>query len=271
MNIVENVSVVMPFRNGFEYAKEAIDSMLDTDIGSELIIVSDDSERIETDKLISYVKSISGKGFTVTLLLNNVRGGFPKTVNRGVAESTQDNICVVNSDLVFTPNWLSTMMKYITNGVHMVGPRTNYSAGCQRLAWPKFYRNKQELYDMALDYSAMRANNYTLANWIIGFCILFTRRMWDTLEGFDERFGLGNSEDIDLCFRARELDFTIAIVEDVYVHHFGSISHGINGIAGEVYTALLKENHEKLVDKLGKAVVDRYYPSQIIGDTEVLS
>jgi len=56
----------------------------------------------------------------------------------------------------------------------------------------------------------------------------------------DEKFGIGMFEDDDYCIRAKKAGFTIAVVEDCFVFHKGSVSFG----------KLAVENYRQLFEKI---------------------
>src|SRR5947209_403928 len=64
----------------------------------------------------------------------------------------------------------------------------------------------------------------------------------------DERFGVGFFDDDDLCFRAREKGFRLAIAQDVFIHHFGNRTFAGLGLDTR---GLLQENFERFRDKWG--------------------
>jgi tetratricopeptide (TPR) repeat protein len=55
-----------------------------------------------------------------------------------------------------------------------------------------------------------------------GLCLLLKKQDYLELDGFDERFGLGNFEDDDLCLKTRLRGGRLLIVHDSYVHHLGN-------------------------------------------------
>ena len=81
-----------------------------------------------------------------------------------------------------------------------------------------------------------------------GFCLLIKRAVLEAVGGLDERFGLGLFDDDDLAERARRAGFSLAVAQDLFVHHFGSRTFAGAGVdAG----ALLEENQAKFQAKWG--------------------
>jgi GT2 family glycosyltransferase len=67
--------------------------------------------------------------------------------------------------------------------------------------------------------------------------MLVKRSVIEKIGGFDERFGMGNSEDDDFCLRAAKANFMAVIAGDVFIHHFGSKS----------FEKIGRKNYERLV------------------------
>jgi len=92
-----------------------------------------------------------------------------------------------------------------------------------------------------------RGRRFTVEG-IIGFCMLIRREVVSLIGGFDERFGIGNFEDYDYCLRARLAGFRIVVVDDCFVHHYGSRSFAGNRID---YASLMDRNYALFRQKWG--------------------
>jgi len=73
----------------------------------------------------------------------------------------------------------------------------------------------------------------------IGFCLCIDRRVIDEIGGIDERYGIGNFEDDDFCVRVRAAGYAIYVCDDVFIHHFGSVSFQTNNVD---YRATMHDN-----------------------------
>ena len=65
---------------------------------------------------------------------------------------------------------------------------------------------------------------------VIGFCMCLDRRVVDEIGGLDPAYGTGNCEDDDYCMRLRAAGYEIALCEDSFIHHFGSVSFRTNKV-----------------------------------------
>lgn len=78
-------------------------------------------------------------------------------------------------------------------------------------------------FDLHLERGRMRAARKRLGTdraelWLTGACLLVSRRLWEAIGGFDDRYFL-YWEDLDLCRRAREAGASLAVVPEARAVH----------------------------------------------------
>jgi hypothetical protein len=98
----------------------------------------------------------------------------------------------------------------------------------------------------------------------IGFCLCIDRRVVDEIGGIDERFGAGNFEDDDFSMRVRAAGYKIYVCDDVFIHHFGSVTFAANKID---WQASMHENWTKFARKWGleeQFPLNGYQPQPVI-------
>jgi len=95
---------------------------------------------------------------------------------------------------------------------------------------------------------------------LVGFCLLLPRDLALEMGGFDERFGLGNYEDDDLCMRIRSRGYRLVVACDSFIHHYGHVT--INALEDFDLTALLSVNREIARRKWGEDLIDLIYKVQ---------
>ncbi len=101
------VSVIIPSYNHEAYVCEAIQSVLDQDWASfELIIVDDGS----TDGSLEVIQGFKDKRI---LVISQENQGAHAALNRGLSLAVGAYISVLNSDDVFAPNRLATLIPYL--------------------------------------------------------------------------------------------------------------------------------------------------------------
>lgn len=191
------------------------------------------------------------------LIANSDNLGFAKGCNQGLAASDGDTVLFLNNDTVVTPHWLARMLGVLhsADDIGMVGPATNYASGQQQLAVP--YVQVSEADDFSKEH-ARRFSGYSFdTRRIVGFCMLLKRSVLDETGGFDERYGLGNFEDDDLCLRVMLQGYRLRIVYDSYIHHFGHMT--TNSLPDANLGSLLQINREKAKLKWGRDIHELIY------------
>lgn len=83
-----------------------------------------------------------------------------------------------------------------------------------------------------------------------GSCMYIKREVLDTIGYFDEKYGMGYREEVDLCFRAKEVGYKILSSPSAEYIHFVSQTNGALGIKNDTYDYFMSKWGSKL--KLGK-------------------
>jgi GT2 family glycosyltransferase len=238
------VSIIILTYNNLEITKQCIESILKNTNKThyEIIVVDNGS----TDKTSEYLQSFS----SFQLILNKENYGFPKGCNQGYEIAKGNYICLLNNDTIVTENWLERLIYHLNNGFDIVGPCSNFVDGKQQVNL-EIYNNETELNQIAENFYNKNQYKSESVNWIIGFCMLIKKEVIEKIGLFDEKFGLGNWEDIDFCTRVinnicSKYRFKIAIARDVFIHHFGTQT-----FKNMNYLKILKENQQIYIDKMG--------------------
>jgi len=236
------ISIIVPVYNKWEETKACLDSLMKTKTDDDEVIVMDNGSNDDVAASLAFYSGIKGRH-------NDENLGFPKAVNQGVSLASGEYVCIMNNDIVVAGNWIDLLIDHIEKGhADIVGPITNESSGKQaRLV--KIYRNYEELEITAREVAEVNQARFTEVGWLIGFLMVCPRTIFEKLGGFDERYKMGNWEDIDFCYSAKQAGYTLAIAEDVYVHHFGTASFKEDIIG---YRKLLKDNQVLFEEKWGK-------------------
>ena len=234
---MKKLSIIIPFHDCVEYTNLCIESIYDNTKDFEIILIDNGSSKEEINKLKFFPGSWNWK---INIIRNEINKGFPAAVNQGFTEATGDIICVLNNDLVVTPDWAEHLIWHLDHGLDVVGPRTNYIDGPQILLI-SVYLNKEELYERAREHYKKNKHKRWAFPRLVGFCLMFKRGVYEKIGGFDEDFGIGNFEDDDWDLRAIEAGYRLGISRDVYLHHFGSITHKLLNLD---YNKLLRKNEK---------------------------
>ncbi|WP_342421561.1 glycosyltransferase family 2 protein [Paenibacillus sp. FSL E2-0178] len=220
----------------------------------EIIIVDNGSK----DGTVNYLKFHYPE---ITLIENAENLGFAKGCNQGVEVADGEQILFLNNDTVVPPGWLAPMLRALESDstVGMSGPVTNYISGHQCV--PVTYSELKDMEEFAQEYCEARRGSVKEVRRLIGFCLLVKRSVLDEIGCFDERYGLGNYEDDDLCLRAIQHGYKLLIAEDSFIHHIGHASMGQNPSFD--LSTLLKQNENKAFQKWGANIHSLIYAPPI--------
>lgn len=174
------------------------------------VIVVDDGSPIAIRDYPSYV----------TLVSRESNGGFPFAVNDGWAASTGDIIITSNNDIVFTPGWLEAIVLPLEKGYDISSIRTTDNSG---------YDTEDKITD---------GDKF-------GSLWAMRRAAYESIGGFDLRFGKGYFEDTDYRRRAMEAGFRVGKNHNHLVEHVGRATYDAIDPDRELYAKNIRVYAEK--------------------------
>lgn len=125
----------------------------------------------------------------------DTNGGFPEAANTGFEEAMGDILILSNNDIQFTRGWLEAIIEPLNQGYDIS-------------------------HIVVSDSDALVLNEITEDEYF-GSLWAMTRRVYEKLGGFDERFKNGTFEDKDYYVRAKRAGFRIGMNHAVVVNHIG--------------------------------------------------
>lgn len=123
--------------------------------------------------------------------------------NKLIKRSTADYICLLNTDVEVTPDWLDDLLEVFEKeeDVGIVSCITNACGiAKQRQSLTKEYRVED-------------------SSQLSGFCLVFPKKIWKEVGGFDEEYEL-YGEDSQFCVDVKKLGYRLLIRRDVFIHHY---------------------------------------------------
>lgn len=190
--------------------------------------------------------------------------GFAGGNNVGIAEFLKDeelsHICLLNSDVVVTDGWLDRMLASSADIVSAVTNKADseqcvpvdYELALDECRVPETEAMSEEAYAKVASFAdrwhAAWAGNIVEAEPTF-FCVLLKSKACRAIGLLDDTFFPGGFEDDDYCVRARQAGYSMALVRDAFIHHWGSASFG--QLQYEYFSERAQRNKKYLESKHG--------------------
>lgn len=213
-------SIIILTLNQIRFTRECLASLYEfTPEPFELIVVDNGS----TDETRAFLKDFAERNPNVKLVFNDKNLGFAGGCNQGLALARGEYLLLLNNDVVLTEGWLTKMRRPMERdpSIGIVGPRSNKVSG-EQILLDATYQSVGELHQYARNRSRKHAGQGHHAPMVVGFVLLMPARLVAEIGGLDTRFGTGNFEDDDFCYRAQLAGWKIWVADDVFIHHYGS-------------------------------------------------
>lgn len=230
------LDVVIVNWNTGSYLRECLESVAATrqsvfELG-EVVVVDNASTDGSLDELGS-------PALPLQIVRNIENRGFAAACNQGAREGDADLLLFLNPDTRLNPETLDRSVAFMADpenskigiaGVKMVGEDGDGRVSCSRFptllmfftmmtglshAFPKRFPTQR----LAVE----ELNRSGAVDQVIGAFFLVRRSLFQTLEGFDERFFV-YMEEVDFAYRARTLGYASHFLADVAVYHKEGVS-----------------------------------------------
>lgn len=228
------VSLVIVVWNAKKHVIECLESLREhcRDVCDEVIIV-DNASTDGTPELIAEMFP------EFKLIRNSGNLGFAKANNIGIAQSSGEYVCLVNSDVKFTSDCVSPMISFLAEHpeVGMVGPKMLATDGEVRRStmrfptvWNQFCRalgldivfKKSRLFGGLL-MAEFDHKTTTPVEVLNGWFVVVRRTALDRVGLLDPQFFM-YAEDLDWCYRFHKAGEKIVFFADAEAIHYGGAS-----------------------------------------------
>lgn len=234
----QSVDIIVPVYGGQEHLERLMPSLRDTTqaIETRVFFVDDQTPKEKGgDEVRKFVSSRLEKNWELICAERN--GGFAATNNLGASKGSGTYICMLNSDTVPHPGWLSYMLATLDSYPQVGGVGA-------KLLFPPWSKDPQRPgnkiqhagvafnparmpYHIFLGWSAdhPKVNRHLMMQACTGACFLTRRKLWEKIGGLNTIYGQGNFEDIEYCLEVGQRGFDIAYNPDAVLYHWGSGSN----------------------------------------------
>ncbi|RCH55889.1 glycosyltransferase family 2 protein [Mucilaginibacter hurinus] len=219
------VAVVILNWNGIKHLQQFLPSVLTSTWKNLEIILGDNGS---TDGSVEYVRSLYP---SVTIIQNDANYGFTGGYNRVLSQVEADYFVLLNSDIEVQPGWIEPVISLMEgdNLIAAAAPKVKSyqhrdkfehagAAGgfIDSFGYP-FCRGRM-FYEIEDDHGQYEQSGEIF--WATGAALFIRKRCWDEAGGFDERF-FAHMEEIDLCWRLKNIGYKIMYCAQSTVYHVG--------------------------------------------------
>jgi GT2 family glycosyltransferase len=245
----EPVSILIPAFNQLDFCRQCVETLLRTTTPPYKLILVDNGS---TDGVSAYFDSIAG----ATVVHAKENRGFAGGVNLGF-ECAEGHVVLLNSDTLPPAGWLDRLTAALesSSDIGLVGPMTNYAAGCQRIPDLAF-DSMEGVEEYARQLAETERGKIRDAPKLVGFCMMIRKEAREKIGLFDESFGIGNYEDDDYCMRAIFAGYRVCVALDAFVFHYGSRTFTGMGVTDDKWRDLLDSNERRFLAKWRGACPD---------------
>ena len=210
--------------NGKKLLEQFLPSVVEHSNEATIYVVDNAS----TDDSLDYIKT----NFPIVQIIQNTKNkGFAKGYNDALKQIDAEIFCLLNNDVEVTQNWLSPIVDTFKTepNTAIIQPkildykRKNYfeyagAAGgfIDKFGYP-FCRGR--IFN-TVEKDENQYNDSAEIFWASGACLFIRKSIFEELKGLDENF-FAHMEEIDLCWRAKNLDYNIKYVGASTVFHVG--------------------------------------------------
>lgn len=219
------VAVVILNWNGTKYLKQFLPSvMASTWPGLEIVM----GDNASTDDSVAFV---SENYPTVSIIQNDKNYGFTGGYNRILAQVDADYYILLNSDVEVVPGWIEPVISLMESDELIAAAAPKLLAYAQKDTFE--HAGAAGGFIDAYGYPFCRGRlfnevekdhgQYELSGevfWASGASLFIKKKYWDLAGGFDERF-FAHMEEIDLCWRLKNMGYKVMYCAQSTVYHVG--------------------------------------------------
>ena len=218
-----NIAVVLLNWNGLTYLKQFLPTTIEHSKAACVYVIDNGS----TDDSVAYLKQVNG----IQLIELDKNYGFAGGYNLGLRQIDAEIYCLMNTDVKVNKDWISPFWEKFNQNPNLA------------IAQPHLLDfNKPDSFEYAgaaggyldmLGYAFCRGRLFectekdtgqydqtAVVHWASGACFFIRKSIFDELGGFDPSF-FAHQEEIDLCWRARNMGYEIQSISQVKVWHVG--------------------------------------------------
>jgi GT2 family glycosyltransferase len=219
------VAVVILNWNGIKYLQQFLPSVMASTWPGLAVVMGDNAS---TDGSVDFVKANYP---TIRVIQNDSNYGFTGGYNRVLKQVEADYYILLNSDVEVVPGWIEPVIALMQSddSIAAAAPKilayankdTFEHAGAaggfiDDYGYP-FCRGRM-FYEVEKDNGQYQQSGEVF--WASGASLFIKKKYWELAGGFDESF-FAHMEEIDLCWRLKNLGYKVMYCAESTIYHVG--------------------------------------------------
>jgi GT2 family glycosyltransferase len=248
------VSIIIPVYGAIELLNQCLISLHRSNLQNYEIICVDDCAPSNTPYDYDFYGNI-------VVVKNDGNQGFSNTCNNGVKHAKGECVLLLNSDTIVTNTAIENALAKLKSNskIGLVGSKLiNIDGSVQEAGGVIWSDTRVENFMRGKSSRIPYVEFDRVSGYVSGAALFSTKKIWDELGGFDQKFTPAYYEDTDICVRARSKGYK------VYYCHDSEIIHAEGGTNGTDVTTGIKSYQEKNKNKfslLWKKYIEKTFPS----------
>lgn len=221
---MKKIAIVILNWNGKTLLEEFLPSVILHSMDAHIYLADNQS----TDNSIEYIKTNFP---SITIIQNKENYGYAAGYNHALKEVNEPYLCLLNSDVEVTENWLQPILEMFDKEpntviiqpkilAYKVKSSFEYAgAGGGFIDKYGFPYCRGRIFD-TLEKDISQYNDNRTIFWASGACFFIRKSTFEQLNGFDEDF-FAHQEEIDLCWRTFNQNLQIKYCGWSTIYHLG--------------------------------------------------
>src|ERR1700733_8899702 len=225
MTNIPKVAVVILNWNGVKYLRQFLPSVLSSSYPNLDIIVGDNAS---TDDSVEFLRQ---KFPSVKIIQNDENYGFTGGYNKVLEHVDADYFILLNSDVEVSDGWIEPVIALMESDPLVAAAAPKIKAFAQKdhfehagaaggfidkFGYP--FCQGRMFYEIEEDRGQYDESGEVF--WASGAALFIKKKYWDEAGGFDDRF-FAHMEEIDLCWRLKNMGYKVMYCADSEVFHVG--------------------------------------------------
>src|SRR5690554_1654555 len=186
------------------------------------------ADNCSTDDSVAFVKANFP---AVSIIQNKENGGFALGYNQALANLKEDYFILLNSDVEVTANWIEPVVDFMAKNENVAIAQPKIKSHSNKKMFE--YAGAAGGYIDFLGYPFCKGRIFSYIEedvgqydekaevfWATGAAMFVKSEVFHKLEGFDVRY-FAHMEEIDLCWRAKNLGYQVYYIPESTVYHLG--------------------------------------------------